>query len=188
MYSEALISHPMFFHISATDRQFAVDICNFALQERALPMGQDCFHFGVKSEKMMCVTEGSLEYFVGPEDSGHGVPLNRGAWLCEMVLWMVWYHRGELRTQSPVDLLELDAALFHEKVKHRRASFRFCLAYAENYMEILFKALKGTDKADKGSFPTCFIDNAFPSRRFKTKELIIFDLKNGIYANDYPYR
>eukprot|EP00747_Dinoflagellata_sp_TGD_P123480 gnl/TRDRNA2_/TRDRNA2_173824_c0_seq6.p1 gnl/TRDRNA2_/TRDRNA2_173824_c0~~gnl/TRDRNA2_/TRDRNA2_173824_c0_seq6.p1 ORF type:complete len:184 (-),score=24.16 gnl/TRDRNA2_/TRDRNA2_173824_c0_seq6:21-572(-) len=132
-----------FFHIADSDETFAQQICTDSLRERAIVVGQECFHFATKSEKMIFVNMGVLDYFVGPESCGTPIQIGKGAWLCEMVLWMEWFHRGNLMTQSAVELIDLDAADFHRKIKHRGPSFRLCREYAERYMELLFKSISG---------------------------------------------
>eukprot|EP00747_Dinoflagellata_sp_TGD_P123475 gnl/TRDRNA2_/TRDRNA2_173824_c0_seq1.p1 gnl/TRDRNA2_/TRDRNA2_173824_c0~~gnl/TRDRNA2_/TRDRNA2_173824_c0_seq1.p1 ORF type:complete len:187 (-),score=20.73 gnl/TRDRNA2_/TRDRNA2_173824_c0_seq1:119-679(-) len=130
-----------FFHIADSDETFAQQICTDSLRERAIVVGQECFHFATKSEKMIFVYTGDLDYFVGPESCGTPIHVGKGACLCEMVLWMEWFYRGNLMTQTAVELIELDAADFHRKIKQRGSSFRLCREYAERYMELLLKSI-----------------------------------------------
>jgi len=60
-------------------------------------------------------------------------------WICEMVLWMHWFHRGRLVAKASTELIELDAPQFHKLILHHSASFRLCRTYALLYMELLQK-------------------------------------------------
>jgi len=141
IYRTGLLSHPLFFHIGSLDTQLAMELCTESLRERALLSGQECFRFAMKSESMMLVSLGTLDYFAGPEIGSNAIMVSKNTWMCEMVLWIMWFHRGHLVAKEAVELVELDASEFHRMIKHRGKSFRHCRAYAERYVDLLLKSI-----------------------------------------------
>eukprot|EP00747_Dinoflagellata_sp_TGD_P139936 gnl/TRDRNA2_/TRDRNA2_175952_c13_seq30.p1 gnl/TRDRNA2_/TRDRNA2_175952_c13~~gnl/TRDRNA2_/TRDRNA2_175952_c13_seq30.p1 ORF type:complete len:394 (+),score=28.92 gnl/TRDRNA2_/TRDRNA2_175952_c13_seq30:178-1182(+) len=141
MYQASLLSHPLFFAHQDQDVQLLRDICSKHLREKRLLHHQDRFCFGEMASEMMFVTSGHLQYFLGPLTDGTPVLVESTTFVCEMVLWIKWFHRGKLLSQESVELLELNGSDFHSMIKHRAASFRRYRTYGQLYVEALLREI-----------------------------------------------
>jgi len=96
-------------------------VCNLAMSERSLLIGEELFRCGAKGKAMYFVIAGRLAYFPGYDEQVPDVVLP-SEWLCEAVLWAQWEHRGRLTTDMEVaELMALDAAEFHSIITQTRS-------------------------------------------------------------------
>lgn len=132
MYSPHLIKHPLMNKLKLVDSSAIVSICHLAMTERRVHMGEELFRTGMRASCMYFVVAGTASYFPGYEEYCLA-EVTSGHWLCEMVLWTNWDHRGRLTTLSlPVEVLELEAAEF-QTILCRSLSIPQVQRYAQLY-------------------------------------------------------
>ena len=96
--------------------------------------GEEAFTFGMEASKMYFVVSGSCDYFAGrgitKSATDHVVS---GTWLCEMVLWMCWHHRGRLEATEGCDCVLIDTDRLRQVVQLRPVVLRDFRSYATKY-------------------------------------------------------
>lgn len=121
IHSPILLRHPLMKKLKLIDSSVIVSICHLAMTERRVLMGEELFRTGVRATCMYFLAVGTASYFPGYEEYCLA-EVQSGQWLCEMVLWTNWDHRGRLTTLSlPVEVLELEAAEFQTILSRSRS-------------------------------------------------------------------
>eukprot|EP00930_Biecheleria_cincta_P046084 TRINITY_DN31782_c0_g1_i1.p1 TRINITY_DN31782_c0_g1~~TRINITY_DN31782_c0_g1_i1.p1 ORF type:complete len:933 (+),score=164.39 TRINITY_DN31782_c0_g1_i1:95-2893(+) len=145
VYGPVLQDHPLFSHLTNTEESIISSVCHLAMSETRLPVGEELFRCGARGSKMFFVISGSLAYFRGYDEI---IPqeIYAGDWLCEVVLWAKWEHRGRVIVAAPPknrdprsrpaqvqigELMALDAAEFHSILSQGR-----CLAQVQTYANV----------------------------------------------------
>jgi len=135
IFSPQLFSHPFFSIYGELDERGVTNICHLTMSELPVVSGEEVFSHGEQASKMYHVAYGSLQYFFGVSDQvTENIHMNQ--YLCDMVLWVKWEHRGRLIASATSELFALDAAAFH-RVVSRTSSFQQCKAFALEYHEHL---------------------------------------------------
>jgi len=132
IFEPVLAVHPLFRQLLQQNRMVFSAICDQAITESAMQMGEEIFRPGMKGHSMYFITAGQLNYEFShrPHTS---LPVGSPEWLCEIVLWSSWEHRGRLSVVShAAETIILHAESFHSVVLHSasRAVLRY---YARLY-------------------------------------------------------
>jgi len=135
VFSPVLMPHPFFQQWLDVDMHGVSNICHSAMSEISLSTGQELFTFGTKGAKMYFLIGGEMTYCRGA-GGGEGQALQEGDHICEMVLWILWVHRGFLSAKIKGEFVALDAELFG-KCARQSAVFSPCREYAKLYLERL---------------------------------------------------
>eukprot|EP00421_Protoceratium_reticulatum_P005099 CAMPEP_0168365630 /NCGR_PEP_ID=MMETSP0228-20121227/4816_1 /TAXON_ID=133427 /ORGANISM="Protoceratium reticulatum, Strain CCCM 535 (=CCMP 1889)" /LENGTH=733 /DNA_ID=CAMNT_0008378415 /DNA_START=13 /DNA_END=2214 /DNA_ORIENTATION=+ len=136
VYMPILISHPGFWSCHHVDESCSERVCHTAMSEHSLQAGQELFTRGTKGEKMYFVRSGCFDYYLRGPHSGP-CTLSDGDYMCEMVLWVLWEHRGRLTATTTCEVVALDPTRFAENVREA-ATFLQWKRYAKLYTERLF--------------------------------------------------
>merc|ERR1719221_2458865 len=105
------------------------------MSEVSLSCGQELFIFGAKGTNMFFLMTAGATYYAGVS-GGKGQALQGGEYICEMVLWMSWEHRGLLAAGSPCEIITVDSELFGIFASQSNA-FISCRQYARLYLQRL---------------------------------------------------
>jgi len=134
VYSQSLLSHPLFEVMIDISCEVMADICHSALEDVSLNKGEEVFHFGTLSSSMFVVTSGTLDYYTGPtllvdtDDIGKSV-VGEGVCLSEATLWTMWEHQGLLSSVCQSDIIKVVGDLFRLNVQ-KTLAFRYLKEYA----------------------------------------------------------
>jgi len=87
VHAPLLSGHPIFNHIREYHHGVMCSLCHAAMSDRAIRNGEEPFHVGSESSKMLIVHSGNFEYVSGAA-GGHPLPVKFGQWLSEACLWV----------------------------------------------------------------------------------------------------
>lgn len=111
VFLPTLIWHPLFRNFMHIDDASVIAICQRAVSEIDLALGQELFTCGTPAVSMFFSTSGNSMYFHG--HSAHKpVILPPRSFISEAVLWMVWEHRGRLVASKPCELIVVSSVAF----------------------------------------------------------------------------
>jgi len=132
VYEPVVLWHPYFFHFGENDGRGLSEICHTACSEEALIVRQEVFNYGERASKMWFVVCGEMEYHFGQTDS-YPSGVGEHEWVCEVVLWLKWEHRGRLTASTSCELVAVDAVQFRTVVSRRKPAFCQSHAYARMF-------------------------------------------------------
>uniref|UniRef100_A0A7S2QB16 Cyclic nucleotide-binding domain-containing protein n=1 Tax=Zooxanthella nutricula TaxID=1333877 RepID=A0A7S2QB16_9DINO len=110
-----VLSHyPLMAQISSLSATAMTQVCANAVTRENFAKNDIVFSKGTEAKAMTFVTSGSLAYRFSAGGHDERSLLTAGQWFRELVLWMPWEHRGDMKTLVAVDLLSVDAWRFGE--------------------------------------------------------------------------
>lgn len=137
VYSPLLTQHPFFYYLNTIDVETVKSICHTAMSESSLLIKGSLFTGGQKAEYMYFVRGGNLEYFRNNHHRAN--KLRADDYLCEMVLWFKWEHRGRLVATAQSELVNMNAEAFRVAVS-KSVEFQKCRSYAHLYAKAVVDA------------------------------------------------
>jgi len=148
IYEPTLSNHPFFRVLTGVDDQALLKICHVAMSQESLKSGQELFTYGKEAERAFCIVAGKLRYHKGPGiRNQEGMDIGQGAFICDMVLWMHWEHRGSMTASTPCELAVVDGAAFRCAVRARPAARDLCCNFATQYAAAVLQGNEPTSQA-----------------------------------------
>jgi len=135
LFSTQIAHHPFFRFIQASSPPMARKFCHMAIESIPVQGGDVIFTAGEapKVPRMFFVQGGLLRY-----SSAHvEASLTPSMWASEAVLWIHWYHVGELSAEDDSTLLALQSEAFQAVVMEFRGDTGFVYSYAEAYTRLV---------------------------------------------------
>lgn len=152
IYSPVITSHPFFRHLHLTSHAVVRRICDQGMGQLVMSSADTIFVRGERPSvpKMYFVAHGKLMY-IRPVRWGQEptTVLSPHDWACEMVLWVRWKHRGDLRAVTTGAVHTLDADTFTTV-----ACDGLSAMYASLYARELYQLLTLTDPAPAPAYET----------------------------------
>mmetsp|Transcript_5308 Transcript_5308/g.16212 ORF Transcript_5308/g.16212 Transcript_5308/m.16212 type:complete len:335 (+) Transcript_5308:1-1005(+) len=121
IYQPLFDKHPFLSRYTLHNPTGVARVFNLALRQVALEEGEELFTVGDPAHMVYYGQEGKLAYNparsaarakAGACEDSVDVPIEH--WLCEVVLWAKWTHRGALVARARSELCSLDARVFRE--------------------------------------------------------------------------
>mmetsp|Transcript_112505 Transcript_112505/g.223595 ORF Transcript_112505/g.223595 Transcript_112505/m.223595 type:complete len:749 (+) Transcript_112505:130-2376(+) len=134
VYSFRLTPHPLFHHYGEVEQHGMFELCHRAMSEEHVGTCQDLFALGGKATKVYVLLSGLLEYYLSSCESGT-VEVGEGSYICEVVLWVQWLHRGRLSAMTSCEFVVLDASRFRKVTSRLPSVLGACKDYAKSYRE-----------------------------------------------------
>lgn len=146
VYSDKLTPHPLFYHTKEVNEETLFEICHKSMTEVSVATGIELFCFGHTATKVYFMQSGVIEYHHEQHDSmvqvveakAEGSSIRQ--WLCEVVLWVKWTHRGRVSAVAPCEIVALDAQSFRKIVSRSTHVLRGCCVYAQSYQKRILEA------------------------------------------------
>jgi len=111
VYLPPLADHPFLGVLAEVDKQFAIALCNSAIEEAAIDQNSRFFGKHESVSGLHFILSGVMTY----TRLGRRVPLSKQQWICEPALWILdWRSRGDLVAARRSELLTLRADSFRE--------------------------------------------------------------------------
>lgn len=153
--------HPLFFHLHEFDKDCMLAIAFHAIKEQTLLVEHELFSFDQEAKSMYFLTRGQLDYY--PEGARSDVKRVEDKYLCEVALWMLWYHTGKVISSRPSELANLSSHSFRHhalKFQHHGRLQEYARLYSDLVLDRRWKQNKEEtlthDPADiAGSFDDC---------------------------------
>jgi len=108
-------AHPFFIYLSQESNVTMHRLCSVALSSKPLAMEDPLFFHGEEATHMYFVNRGRIRYIRMQDEVA--VMAEKGSCLCEAVLWVNWYHRGDALATSESEVLTLEASMFGEVMR-----------------------------------------------------------------------
>jgi len=140
IYSPAFNCHPFFKRYIKECPQVMRKVCHTAARSVSVSAGDGIFSAGTSpaQPQMYFITDGSLEYMskalVTTTHDDHNIELQKGEWIAEAVLWVVWMYRGDLIARANSSYCMLDALQFQDTVNEFHHHSTIAKAYAEKFV------------------------------------------------------
>jgi len=126
MYMSYLEYNPMLSPFICIDRPLAVKVCHTAFKEGSYLPRQDVFVNGFEAKTVYVVIAGHLEYTSVYYDH-LPQPVQSGAWVSEMALWVNWEHRGQFTACGTSELALMDCDTFQVLCRAHGGPMLLCL-------------------------------------------------------------
>lgn len=149
LHMPSLTIHPFFEWFSRRSLTVMRRLCCVAVKRVSLSRGDVLFGAGQKASEMYFPVVGELMYT--PKREGYGqVPVSKGQWCCEAVLWCPWVHHGALRAKIESELVALDAFKFREVVTEHYIDMSYAQEYGIAFVQTMNDASKSADTTGCG--------------------------------------
>jgi len=131
VYSPWFRQHPFFSHYQAMNLPTMQKLCHNATSTTYLSMDDVLFSTGEVARSMSFCGAGRFQYaHTAPDGVESATSVSQGQWVCEIVLWAPWQHRGQLRSSAESSIISLDAEIFHNVVLGSQAALFETSCYA----------------------------------------------------------
>mmetsp|Transcript_53286 Transcript_53286/g.84570 ORF Transcript_53286/g.84570 Transcript_53286/m.84570 type:complete len:194 (+) Transcript_53286:2-583(+) len=118
------------------DRAVLRKLCDTAVSSTHLASSDVLFSVGGRCAQMYFLTTGLLNY--DPQRKGCvAVPVYKGLWCCEAVLWTRWVHRGSMKAKLECELIGLVASKFQDIVSQECVDWQLPRSYAKAFVQAL---------------------------------------------------
>eukprot|EP00928_Gymnodinium_smaydae_P008467 TRINITY_DN13083_c0_g8_i1.p1 TRINITY_DN13083_c0_g8~~TRINITY_DN13083_c0_g8_i1.p1 ORF type:complete len:720 (+),score=148.81 TRINITY_DN13083_c0_g8_i1:273-2432(+) len=156
-----LKAHPLIFKVAEMSRRIMLRLAKDAVTKETTARDDISFYEGESAKNMLVVQAGRLTYCCSNTLSvskttdnktvseGHAViPVDHGSWICEMVLWTEWVHRGQLRALEECELIKVEADQFSQVVRQEPSVLEFIREHAMWFMAWLQDNKTGVSDLD----------------------------------------
>jgi len=175
IHSRVLMSHPFFLAYNDINQFGIRKVCHNAISMLSLH-SKDVLFTDLEvptAPRMFFVVSGSLRFM----QNKVVIPVDKGSYLCEAVLWTLWTHCGTARAQTETRLLVLDAEKFQDTISY------FATEHAQMYAAAFVNWLNSTEGAnDLGPSKSevyQMINTAFPPEETEEDELLDGENRNS---------
>lgn len=149
LHMPSLTIHPFFEWFSRRSLPVMRRLCCVAVKRTSLSRGDMLFGVGQKASEMFFPVSGQLIYT--PKREGYAqVPVSKGLWCCEAVLWCPWVHHGIMRAKIESELIALNALKFREVVTDHYIDMSYAQSYGLAFVQALNEAVKAADTTGSG--------------------------------------
>eukprot|EP00403_Amphidinium_massartii_P002736 CAMPEP_0178381294 /NCGR_PEP_ID=MMETSP0689_2-20121128/5906_1 /TAXON_ID=160604 /ORGANISM="Amphidinium massartii, Strain CS-259" /LENGTH=893 /DNA_ID=CAMNT_0020001467 /DNA_START=55 /DNA_END=2733 /DNA_ORIENTATION=+ len=138
VFFPVLTRHPFFERCVDLSETGVMNLCHFSMKEFSLMVGQELFLYSEKAEQMYFLVSGQLKYHY--KGAVTGTSVMRGDHVCEMAVWVMWTHRGNLVSSTPSELMTLDANHVQSVFSQLPLLLRSAQEYARAYVTLLKEA------------------------------------------------
>lgn len=164
IYCPALICHPLFCQLKATNPRGMQNLCHQGVSVVHLEEGDIAFSRGEVPDnpKMMFIVGGELEYCRDGEGSAS---VKGDQWASEQPLWTDWVYHGSLQATNSCRLAVLDARVFWRLFGPGQMGSLEMAKYATKFVKWQNSGYEA--RSDIGSVPACvrFIHEVYGKRR-----------------------
>lgn len=135
-HNQELSIHPLFCHISWTSDITMHRLSKLALSRIRMARNDSLMHAGEVSESMYIVVSGSLSYknlrlhWVSSAETN----VQKGDWICEPSLWVLWIHLGNTHATTEAEVLALNAKVFRQVMRTNLRVWQLTATYAAHYV------------------------------------------------------
>lgn len=136
MFAPHLKRHPFFHFLGDNMSSVMHRVCHQSLRGQSLAAYDVLFALGDEGRCMYFVKNGDLQYTFRNGDM-LDPPLKELEWVAEAVLWVSWWHAGELSAVTPCDLVVVDPKIFMGIFCQHIKPWRFAKRYADQFLERL---------------------------------------------------
>lgn len=133
-HQKILDQHPLLLQLFKEHESWGQDLCHEALSQVAVRRGDELFRQGSAAGAAYSIISGTLHYTYSNSSGIHESreKLSQGEWLCEMVLWVRWQHRGTASADlSAVTVARIASENFRVVATRHPEAARSCRRYVE---------------------------------------------------------
>eukprot|EP00931_Biecheleriopsis_adriatica_P044333 TRINITY_DN25358_c0_g1_i1.p1 TRINITY_DN25358_c0_g1~~TRINITY_DN25358_c0_g1_i1.p1 ORF type:complete len:478 (+),score=55.25 TRINITY_DN25358_c0_g1_i1:51-1436(+) len=145
LFSPILVGHPLFCHISNQMPKIMHRLCNDAMKILSVAENDNVFRANEEASYMYFLKSGSYDYTLGSTMHTKPLLVNANEWVCEIVLWATWRHRGHLSSVDEGELLLIIPDKFAGTMRLHPRSWHFGRIYASKLMSYLNVSIRVTD-------------------------------------------
>mmetsp|Transcript_44056 Transcript_44056/g.101665 ORF Transcript_44056/g.101665 Transcript_44056/m.101665 type:complete len:1073 (-) Transcript_44056:174-3392(-) len=134
IFTPHLMKHPLFSAWKLSDATALMFVCSSGgVLFECLSTGDDAYAAHTDGDKAYFLMAGTMKYTKAEAEdpashnedvAAHAAAstaldvVNRGCWVCEIALWLVWQHQGTLEAQTPCEMTIIDSTAIQCLVKH----------------------------------------------------------------------
>eukprot|EP00928_Gymnodinium_smaydae_P030542 TRINITY_DN22685_c0_g5_i2.p1 TRINITY_DN22685_c0_g5~~TRINITY_DN22685_c0_g5_i2.p1 ORF type:complete len:313 (-),score=34.60 TRINITY_DN22685_c0_g5_i2:278-1216(-) len=144
----SLLRHPLFSAIAEIHSRCLRHLCQEACEQNYYAAGETIFILDDPCDSMIMQTSGRTCYCLKEQAEEEAEEISKNEWFAEACLWVVWVHRGDLKTLSTTFTLAVSATDFSATVELFLPFFgrSFFSTYATMYLHELMECDDPTDR------------------------------------------